>query len=623
MGTAAAVWGPPFCWSDVAKVPLQGGRVRLHPFPLDRVRLLAGPVRDAQQINRRHLMGQDPERLLHMFRVTAGLRSPATPLGGWEAPDNELRGHFTGHLLSALALLYASTGDAEVKARGVRIVEELAKCQSALGNGYLSAFPEELFDRLRGGRPAWAPFYTLHKIMAGLLDSHVLGGNLQALETLRGMVKWTARWVQPLGEEGMMRVLEREYGGMNAVLYDFAALTGEEEHRALAHRFDHERIFAPLALGRDELAGMHANTNVPKIVGAARRYELTGERRYREIAEYFWREVVSRRAFCTGGTSDGEGWGELGKMGNDLSGYSEESCVTYNLLKLSRHLFGWNPDPAVADYFERALFNGILGTQHPADGAKLYYLPMAPGFWKLFGTPTQDYWCCSGTLAEAFAKLGDGAYFHDDEGIYVNLFVPSELTWPEKGVRLVQETRFPEEGSIRLTLHASKPLRLALRVRVPAWAGTGSSGKLNGHALEAFAAPGSYLVVDRIWHEGDRLEVTFPMRLRMEAMPGDESLQALMFGPVVLAGRLGATGLTPQTLRAEPTRPRTVPEYKADPIPVPPLKVPAGDLESWIEPVAGRPLEFRLRGQGAEILVSPLHRIFDERFTVYWKIVES
>jgi len=620
MATAAAAWRPRLSWAEPSGSPSEVSRIRVLPFPLDRVRLRPGLVLDALMVNRRHLLDQDPDRLLHMFRVTAGLPSSATPLGGWEAPDNELRGHFTGHYLSALSLLGAATGDVEAKARGERMVGELAKCQAAVGNGYLSAFPEELFDRLRAGKPAWAPFYTLHKIMAGLLDTHMLSGNAQALEVVHGMAKWTARWVQPLGEDAMARVLEREYGGMNEVLYNLAALEPGGGFEELAHRFDHERFFAPLALGRDELAGLHANTNVPKIIGAARRYELTGERRYRDVAEFFWSEVTGRRSFCTGGTSDGEGWGELGKMSTDLSGYSEESCVTYNMLKLSRHLFGWSPEARMMDFYERAWLNGTLGTQHPRDGAKLYYLPLASGYWKLFGTPLHDYWCCSGTMAEAFAKLGDSLYFQDDDGLYVNLFAPSELDYREKGIRLVQDTRYPEEETVRLLIHAARPQRFALRVRIPAWVAHAPSGTLNGRTLESFASPGSYLVLDRVWREGDRLEITLPMGLRMEPMSGDDSLQAILYGPVVLAGRLGTEGLTPETLRAEPTRPRTVPEYKAAPLPVTPLKVAKGDLVSRIEPVPGRPLEFRLREESREILLAPLSRIFDERFAVYWKV---
>ncbi len=597
--------------------PLAAAMAR--PFDLARVRLRPGPFLDAAEINRRFLLGLDPDRLLHTFRVTAGLPSSAAPLGGWESPVNELRGHFTGHYLSACALMAAGLGDAAARARGDHMVAELARCQQALGSGYLGAFPEEFFDRLREGKQVWAPWYTLHKIMAGMLDMTALAGNQQALEVAKGMAAWAGRWVRPLGEAQMARVLEREYGGMNEVLYNLAALTGDDGYRELAHRFDHERIFAPLAAGRDELKGLHANTTIPKIIGAARRYEITGEPRYRQIAEYFWRQVAARRAYCTGGSSNGEEWGsEPGMLGAELSGYTQECCVTYNMLKLSRHVFCWTADPACADYMERALWNGILGTQHPADGSKLYYVPLAAGYWKLFGTPLADFWCCTGSGGESFARLGESIYFHGD-GLYVNQYVASELDWQEKGIRLVQDTRFPAESIVTLNVRAKAPVRFPLRLRVPAWAQRGGQVHLNGRRLEGFSSAGSYFVLDRTWSDGDRVELDLPLGLHVEPLLGDETQQAVLYGPLVLAGRLGSAGLTAANLRAEPTAPRTVPEYKSEPVPAPVLRVDAADPGAWLEPVPGRPLEFRPRGQAPGLTLAPLNAIFDERYAVYWR----
>ncbi len=595
------------------------------PFDLSRVRLLPGPFLDALNVNRRFLMGLDPDRLLHMFRVTAGLPSTAEPLGGWEAPENELRGHYTGHYLSACALMSASLGDAEVKSRGDLMVAELARCQHALGNGYLSAFPEEFFDRLRAGRGVWAPFYTLHKIMAGLLDMHTLAGNAQALDVLQGMARWTAGWVQPLGDDAMARVLEREFGGMNEVLYNLSAVTGSDWYRDVAHRFDHERIFGPLAVGRDELKGLHVNTTIPKIIGAARRYELTGEPRYRDVAEYFWREVSTRRAYCTGGTSNGESWNtEPGVLAAELSSETQECCTSYNMLKLTRHVFGWTADPAAADYYERLLWNGVLGTQHPADGEKLYYVPLASGYWKLFGTPLHDFWCCTGTGSESASKFGDSIYFHDDDGVWVNQFIASEVDWVEKGVRIVQDTRFPAAAGTSLVVHAGRPTHFALRVRVPSWT-RGASAALNGRTLDGFAAPGGYFVVDRTWRDGDRLEVALPMALHVHAMPDDPTSQAVMYGPLVLVGKLGTDGITPQNLRAEPTKPRMVPEFTYQPPPAPALRARSDDPSTWIQRVSGvdQPLEFRTTGQERDVALVPFHTLFDERYAVYWKVTRQ
>ena len=589
-------------------------------FPLTQVRLKPGLFLTSAEINRRYMMSLDADRLLHMFRVTANLPSKAEPLGGWEQPANELRGHFTGHYLSACALIGSTMGDEEIRRRGAALVSELAKCQKAIGNGYLSAFPEELFDRLRNGVRVWAPFYTIHKIMQGLLDMHTLAGNEQALDVAKGMARWTQSWAQPLGDAHMARVLEVEYGGMNDFFYNLHAATGDGQHLALAHRFDHERIFAPLAEGRDELKGLHVNTQIPKIIGAARRYELAGERRYHDIAHYFWHEVTGKRSFCTGGTSSDEGWPtDAGKLSKELGGYTQECCCTYNMLKLTRHLFQWSPQAHYADYYERALYNGILGTQHPEDGMTLYYVPLESGYWKLFGLPLHAFWCCTGTGVESFGKLTDSIYFHDDSGIWVNLFIPSEVTWQAKGVTLVQETAFPEEEATRLTVRTKSPAKMSLRLRVPYWTAPGGTVSVNGRPLESFASPGSYVVLDRTWQDGDKVELRLPMRLHVHPMPDDESLQAFLYGPLVLVGDLGAEGLTKETLRAEPTPIREIPRYKLKPVPAPELRA-KGKIDEWVKPVAGRRLHFQTVGQARDLTLLPFYQLLDRRYGVYWKV---
>jgi DUF1680 family protein len=293
------------------------------------------------------------------------------------------------------------------------------------------------------------------------------------------------------------------------------------------------------------------------------------------------------------------------------------------MLKLTRHVFGWTADPAAADYYERALFNGILGSQHPRDGEKLYYVSLASGLWKLFGTPTQDFWCCTGTMSEAFAKLGDSIYFQDDAGVYVNLFIASELDWAARGVHLVQQTRFPEEEGTTLVVHTRRPVRFALRIRVPYWMGAEGTARLNGRALEGFAAPGGYYVLDRTWKDGDTVAVTLPMRLHLQALPDDPSMQAVMYGPLVLVGRLGTEGLTPGVLRAEPTKPRTVPEYKSDPVPAPAFTAQGTGPADWITRTTARSLEFRTTGQQRDVTLVPFHTLFDERYAVYWKITAA
>jgi hypothetical protein len=616
LGAALAGCTLPLAFREAAALAVAGGVRRARPLAPGSVTLGQGAAARAHAVNRRHLLALDPDRLLHMFRVTAGLPSAAAPLGGWEAPGNELRGHFTGHYLSALARL-AVDGDAEAGARTAALVGALARCQDALGSGYLSAFPEELFDRLRAGQPAWAPFYTLHKLMAGLLDAHRLARVPQAWPVLEGMARWTERWVQPLGADAMARVLEREYGGMNDVLYEMAAVSGDGRWRVLGARFERERILAPLAQGRDELEGLHANTTIPQIVGAARGYELDGARERRDAADYFWHTVTERRSYVTGGSSNGESWNAPpGRLARELSGYTQECCVTYNLMKLTRLLFGWTADARVADYYERAWYNGILGVEHPADGQKLYYVPLEGGYWKLFGTPLADFWCCSGSMAEAFAGLADGIYFEDDAGLYVNLYVPSSVDLRPRGVRLVQDTRFPEDDRVRLRIGCTRPTRFALRLRIPGWA-QGASVRLDGRPLEAVAAAPGYLVLDRLWHDGESVELTLPLRPRVEPMPDDAGLAAVCYGPLVLAARLGTEGLNAALLRAPPTAPRTVPEYPLGPIAVPELPVAATAPADWLEPVAGPGLGFRTRAGLPPLRFVPLNALFDERYAVY------
>lgn len=586
------------------------------PFPNKQVRLLDGIFKQEMETNRGYLEMLPNDRLTHMFRLTAGLSSSAEPLGGWEKPDCELRGHFTGgHYLSASALMYAATGDKDVRQKADEMVATLARCQQTHGNGYLSAFPEEFFDRLRAGKKVWAPFYTLHKIMAGHLDMYTQAGNEQALETLKGMADWVGRWTAPLSDAHMQRVLEVEQGGMLEVLCNLYAVTGNARYLQIARRFDHRAVFDPLAQFRDELTGLHVNTNVPKIIGAARQYELTGDPRYHNIADYFWQEVTTRRVFCSGGTSYREHWlGSPGNLTKDIGQDMEECCCGYNMLKLTRHIFGWAADPRAMDYYERTLFNSRLGTQDP-HGLKSYFLPLGRGWWKYYNSPYDSFWCCTGTGIEEFSKFNNSIYFHDEHGIYVNLFIASEVNWSQKDIRLRQETRFPEQEGTAFVISAAHPVELTLNVRIPYWATLGGSVKLNGKPLPVFAGPGSYLTLHRTWSKGDRVEVSLPMSLHIDPLPGDETQQAVMYGPLVLAGRLGNSGLSKAN-----TYLGYHPSPGGKPVPAPEIQARKDDQASWVEPVRGQTLTFRTVGQDRTTEVVPLYKLHGERYVVYWKV---
>ena len=367
---------------------------KAQPFSLKQVRLLDGPFKDAMERDRKYLHELSSDRLLHTFRINAGFESSAQPLGGWESPNGELRGHTMGHYLTACALMYSSTGDEELKAKADAIVAELAKCQDAIGDtGYLSAYPETWFDRVEAGRRVWAPYYTLHKIYAGLLDMYALCGNEQALEIAEKMAAWNKGRLDKMDDAHMQRMLDgNEQGGMNDAFANLYSLTGNDVYFQLSERFNQDKYVEPLSRGEDNLTGEHANSFIPNIIGTARQYELTGDQTDREIAEFFWSQVVNHRSYCTGGTSNDEHWRfEPDHIAEQLGNNTQESCCTYNMLKLTRHLFSWTADVKYADYYERALYNSILSTQNPESGMMMYFVPLATGRWKMYNQPNNSF----------------------------------------------------------------------------------------------------------------------------------------------------------------------------------------------------------------------------------------
>ena len=593
-------------------------------FNLQDVRLLDGPFREAMLRDQKYLLDLDPDRLLHNFRVTAGLPSSAQPLGGWEDPKGELRGHSVGHYLTACALMFASTGDARFKDKANYIVAELAKVQAALPAkgyhpGFLSAYPEEFFDRVEKRVQVWAPYYTLHKIMAGLLDMDLYCDNRQALKIVTKMADWVNFRVGRLTDEQHQASLETEHGGMNDVLANLYAVTGNAEYLQLAFKFNHKRLFDQWAAGEDKLDRLHGNTQFPKVIGAVREYELTGEKRCLDIATFFWDRVALHRSFVIGGNTNGESFFPVDQFSRNLGPSSTETCNTYNMLKLTRALFALEPTADKMDFYERGLFNHILASQDPATGMMCYYVPLRPGAFKTYSTPNDSFWCCVGTGMENHAKYGDTIYFHDDRSLFLNLFIASELTWKKRGLVVRQETRFPEEDTTRLSFQCSKPVRLALKVRVPSWAQSGIVVTVNGQKESVDARPGSYAVVDREWKTGDRVEVRLPMSLRLEALPDDPKTVAVLYGPIVLSGDLGKSGLE------DPRRygPSAPPLNRIAPITVPALVGDVKNVTAHLKPVAGAPLNFQTSGIGKpqDVRLIPFYKASDMRYTVYWKVL--
>ena len=597
--------------------------VSARPFDLAQVRLLAGPFYDAMQRNRRYLLSLDPDRLLHMFRVTAGLPSSAEPYGGWEAPAVELRGHSLGHYLSALSLLYAATGEEQLRVRVDAIVAELARCQEASPGrgfhpGYLSAFPESFMDRVEAGQPVWAPYYTLHKIMAGLLDAYLHGNNEQALAVVSRQADWVKARMDRLSLDQQQLTLRMEFGGMNDVLANLYGATGRREYLEVARAFDHRAVFDPLARGEDRLDGLHANTQIPKFIGAARQYELSGEARYRDVARFAWERVAQHRSYVIGGHSDREHFFPVDDFARHLSAETAETCNTYNMLKLTGHLFGWEPSARLMDFYERALYNHILASQDPVEGMFGCFMPLLPGHFKTYSRPEDAFWCCVGTGMENPCRYGEAIFFHDHDSLWVNLFVASELTWPEHDLGVRLETEFPEVDVVRLHLSCARPVEVGLKIRWPGWVRSGFAVSVNGRPLEVEGQPGCYVTVRRTWQDGDRVEVRVPMDLHFEPLPGAEDIVAVLYGPLVLAGELGREGL-------ETVSPYARQQLEHLRVPTPRVPVWVGDVEKLgerIERVEGRGLAFRTRGLGRpeDVTLVPFHAVHHQRYTVYWEL---
>ena len=593
---------------------------RLDPFPLASVRLTPGVFREQEEINARYLDSLTVDRLLHSFRLTAGISSSATPYKGWEDPGCELRGHFAGgHFLSAVALASVCSGNSILKSRGDALVSGLAACQAKNGNHYLSAYPEDIFEHLAQDKPAWAPFYTYHKIMAGLIDMYVHTGNTDALQIAEGMAGWAAGFMGGFGIDQRQRMLRNEYGGMNEALVNLAAITNKDRYLGAARLFEQPGFLDPLAERRDELQGLHANTHVPKVIGAARMYEVTGDRRYRDIVEYFLAEVLTARNYVIGNNSLDEHWKTPpDQLKGTLAWTNAECCVAYNLMKLQRHVFSWTADTRWMDAYERTLFNCRLGTQN-AQGLKQYFFPLAAGYWRAYNSPEESFWCCTGTGAEEFAKFADTIYFRRGNDIFVNQFISSTLDWKDEDLVLEQITQFPREQGTTLKIKSTQPKPRTIHLRIPNWTTKDAQVKINGRPLEAMSDPGSYLALRKIWQNGDTISVSLPMELRQESLQGDDSVAAALYGPLVLAADLGAGPLEEpyRIIHSGDTVPKKLPA--ASPLPKV-AAMPDAGTKQWIQVESASEPRFTVAGESAKYQLLPMCKIDNQRYSVYWQM---
>jgi len=588
------------------------------PFEISEVKLLDGPFKHATELNEQSLLNYEPDRLLAKFRIEAGLEPKAEHYHGWE--DNTIAGHSLGHYLTAICLMYETTGNEEFLIRANYIVDELAECQEADGSGYIGAFPngkkileEEVakgdirskgFD-LNG---IWVPYYTEHKVMDGLYHAYKLCGNKKALEVNRKFADWLFTVVKDLNNDQVQLMLNCEHGGINESLAELYGATGDEKYLEMSHIFHHKAILDSLAHHKDILPGKHANTQVPKLVGTARRYELTGDTNDRASSEFFWDRVVNHHSYVTGGNCDHEYFGPPDTLRNRLSDGTTETCNVYNMLKLSEHLFLWDAKPEVADFYERALFNHILSSQNPIDGRVIYNLSLEMGGHKVYQNP-EWFTCCIGTGMENHSKYSENIYYHNNEELYVSQFIASELSWKEKGLVLTQQTQFPEEQGTTFEFACEKPIQLILKIRYPYWAEKGIEINVNGKKQKVKEQPGSFISINRKWKSGDKLEVKFPFTLRLETMPDDENRVALMFGPMVMAGDLGPED--------DPT--------SSEPLYVPVLMVEDRNPNTWIVPVEGKVNTFVTQevGRPRDVEFKPFYKTHERRYSVYFDLFNN
>ncbi len=578
--------------------------VHAQPFPLEQVRILSGPFQRALELDQKYILSLPVDRLLHNFYITAGLSSTAKPLAGWEAPDCELRGHFVGHYLTACALLYAAAGDVRLKMRGDSVVAGLKLCQEKIGTGYLSAYPVELIDRVESGKRVWAPYYTLHKIFAGLLDMHVYGQNQDALIMAKKIADWVIARNSRLSDEEMQKMLGVEHGGMNEALANLYALTAEKKYLDISLRFNHRAVIEPAQQNQDRLTGLHANTQIPKFIGTARQYELTGDSDLQTGSLFFWNTVTKERSYVIGGHSDGELFSDKATLSQALGPNTTETCNTYNMLKLTRHLFSWEPKPEYMDYYERALYNHILASQNPRTGMTCYYVPLRSGSHKTYNDYDSSFWCCTGTGVENPGRYGEAIYFHDgDSCLYVNLFIASRLQWTEKGLILEQQTHFPEQASTTLTFTCQKPRQVTFLLRYPGWATSGCDVKINGKNFPIKQKTCSWIPISRLWRTGDRIVMNMPFTLHTEAFRDNPNRFAFMYGPLVLASQIN----------------------NEKPIPV---LVTEKEISQTLTRIANQPLRFSsqpgsflIAGEkkAVSFIFEPFYGIHDDRsYVVYW-----
>ena len=609
---------------------------KIKTFPVSEVRLTTGVFKNAESLDKCYLLGLNPDRLLAPYMKEAGLLPKAENYPNWE--NTGLDGHIGGHYLSALSYMYASTGDAEIKARLDYFLSEMKRCQDASGNGYLCGVPggkaiwKEIKDGKINANPfglnnRWVPLYNIHKTYAGLRDAYVVAGQEDAKDMLIALTDWMMELVSGLNDEQIQDMLRSEHGALNEIFADVYGITGDEKYLELAKRFSHRVVLDPLLEKKDALTGMHANTQIPKVIGFKRIADLGSNKDWSEASEFFWNTVVNNRSVSIGGNSVREHFHKSDDFSSMMtSEQGPETCNTYNMLRLTKMLYQTSANTSYMDYYERALFNHILSSQNPVQGGLVYFTPMRSGHYRVYSQPQNCFWCCVGSGMENHAKYGEMIYALRDKELIINLFIASELNWKETGMVFTQKTSFPEMESTKVVVNTSKTKKIKISFRCPEWIDKDRVAfMVNGKKVEAVLNNG-YYTLDRKWNDGDEIEMSLPMNLRAVQLPDKSSYYSFMYGPIVLAADLGKERLDGQF--ADDSRGGHI--ASGPQLPLQGFPVIVGDennIVSNIKKESSDKLEFRLYGTYPSryegMTLKPFYKTHECRYMIYWEVVSG
>ena len=579
------------------------------------VTLLDHYEKNAFQKEIKYLKSLDADRLMRGFGDISGVKINAEKYGGWET--SAIQGHTLGHYLTAVSQAYVSSGDEDFKKITDYMVSVLGECQ--LENGYLHAIPESHYDQLEKGdiTGTWVPWYSMHKILAGIIDVYTHTGNEDALRIASRLGDWVYSHTSKWTEETQKTVLNIEYGGMNDCLYNLYKYTKCEKHLSAAHSFDEMSLFDPLHKGEDILNGKHANTTIPKIIGALNRYTVTGEKYYLQVAENFWEIVINSHTYITGGNSEWEHFGEPKILDAERTSCNCETCNTYNMLKLTRELFRITGNKKYSDYYENTFINAILSSQNPQTGMTTYFQPMATGFFKVYSSPTDHFWCCTGSGMENFSKLGDSIYFYGADSIFVNRFTSSKITWEEKGLTITQNADLPK---VTFTINGSVNVKIVFKV--PDWCKDKPIVKINGDKKPVTVKDG-FITLQRVWNDGDTIEYIMNMCVVAHPLPDNKNTVAFKYGPWVLSADMGQKDMNTSTTGVNVTVPLWDDTLSDT------LIVEKGSVEIWLQNLQdnlvriGDTLNFQIKGVNQKLIFSPHYKQHTSRYGIYFTLTDS